>query len=53
MKDVRIARNPAAGIKLPRLPKVERRFLTRDQCSIWQMQPHGIPSPKSANSTGS
>ena len=31
VKDVRIARNPAAGIKLPRLPKVERRFLTRDQ----------------------
>lgn len=31
VRDVRLARNPAAGVKLPRLPKVERRFLTREQ----------------------
>lgn len=31
VKDGRIARNPAAGVKLPRLPRVERRFLTREQ----------------------
>jgi integrase len=29
VRDGRIAKNPAAGVRLPRLPKVEKRFLTR------------------------
>jgi site-specific recombinase XerC len=31
VRDGRIARNPAAGMKLPRFPKAEKRFLTREQ----------------------
>jgi integrase len=31
VRDGRIARNPAAGMKLPRVPKAEKRFLTREQ----------------------
>jgi integrase len=31
VKDSRLARNPAAGVDLPRLPKSERRYLTHAQ----------------------
>ena len=31
VKDHRLARNPAAGVDLPRLPKTERRYLTHQQ----------------------
>jgi integrase len=31
VKDWRISRNPAKSVKLPRLPKIEKRFLTRDE----------------------
>jgi integrase len=31
VRDGRLPKNPAAGVKLPRLPKTEKRFLTRDE----------------------
>jgi integrase len=31
VRDGRLAHNPAAGVKLPKLPKSGKRFLTRDQ----------------------
>jgi integrase len=31
VRDGRVARNPAAGVKLPKVAKVEKTFLTRDQ----------------------
>jgi integrase len=31
VRDGRIVKNPATGVKLPRLPKAEKRFLTREQ----------------------
>lgn len=31
VKDSRLARNPAAGVDLPRLPDCDRRYLTHDQ----------------------
>lgn len=33
VSDGRMARNPALGVELPRLPQVERRYLTHDQVS--------------------
>jgi integrase len=35
IRDGRIAHNPAAGVKLPRLPQNDKRFLTRDQ--VWAL----------------
>lgn len=31
VRDGRIPKNPASGVKLPRLPKSDKRFLTREQ----------------------
>jgi integrase len=31
VRDGRLARNPAAGVKLPKLPSAAKRFLTRDE----------------------
>jgi integrase len=31
VRDGRLARNPAAGVKLPKLPRAAKRFLTRDE----------------------
>ncbi len=31
VKDGRISKNPAAGVKLPKLPKTEKKFLGREQ----------------------